>query len=98
MWLDRIELFHEMLDISRNIGHPKHWKTDLTKHDKNMIVDLNPGRYYWVVRECGTHILPRIEAEKILRQVCCRALFVIRISEIGEMHEISEVPVGSLYR
>ena len=37
---------------------PKHYVTDLTVHDRNALQTLQPAEFAWVLRNCGTHLLP----------------------------------------
>lgn len=100
MWHDKRELFQEMCKRSNEIGAPQYWKTDLTKHDRDYVVNMEPGRYYWIIRECGTHMTDSAEmCRTILRNMTTRALFEIRGGFMGEdSWEISEIPTGLLFK
>lgn len=41
---------------SKSIGWPVAYKTDLTKHDLNLIRKNKNKRFFWILREHGTHL------------------------------------------
>jgi hypothetical protein len=42
---------------AERVGWPKHYKTDLTKHDRVHMSRKNaPEEFVWVLRECGTFL------------------------------------------
>ena len=51
-----------LLAKSEEIGWHVHYKKDLTEIDKEALEELKPEKFIWVVRECGTHLLPLIES------------------------------------
>jgi len=39
------------------LGQPTHYKEDFTRHDKASVHGMDDDEtFFWVVRECGTHI------------------------------------------
>ena len=37
---------------------PKHYRDDLVVHDLAILADHKTQRFLWVLRECGTHLIP----------------------------------------
>lgn len=72
-----MEPYDLLLAKSEEIGWPVHYKKDLTEIDKEVLEELKPEKFIWVVRECGTHLLPLIEStprEKKLEITYIRAV------------------------
>ena len=37
---------------------PKHYRDDLIVHDRAILENNETQRFLWVLRECGTHLIP----------------------------------------
>ena len=99
MYYDKISLYRKMLDISREMNLPKAYKTDVTKHDKRMVVEMGEGSWYWVLRDCGSHFFSSDDLGVIrpaLTQVNVRAVFLIRCFS-ADSCSINEIPVGMFF-
>ena len=48
--------FDKLMAISEEIGLPKHFKDDLTVHDKRLLEENRPAEFYWIARTSGTHL------------------------------------------
>lgn len=49
--------YQYMLIASSQYQQPKHYHDDLYTHDLNTLVNHNPSHFFWVLRDCGTHII-----------------------------------------
>jgi hypothetical protein len=43
---------------AEKLGRPVIYKTDLTERDKAYIEENNPQEFIWILRECGTDLIP----------------------------------------
>ena len=50
------EAYRELLRISKEIGYPVIYKTDLTTFDHDAIKQFQPTKFIWCLRECGTDL------------------------------------------
>lgn len=53
-------LYMNLLEIvSDNPNLLRHYKRDLTEHDRRVLNDSKPGdRFVWILRQCGTALFP----------------------------------------
>ena len=50
--------YRAIKEESERVGWPTHFRTDLTKHDRNTLSKKDmPREFGWVLREHGTHLL-----------------------------------------
>ena len=56
----------------------KHYQTDFYKYDIERIHDIENnaqyGKYLWIIRECGTHIVTLTDGEKLSDNVYLQAI------------------------
>ena len=103
MYYDKIGLFRRMLDISREMNLPRAFKTDVTKHDRNAVMEMEAdrhggGTWYWILRDSGSHFFSVKDTEVIrsaLRQCNVRAVF--RIDGVFGDFDINEIPAGLFF-
>lgn len=58
----------QLLDESRRYCWPEHWAADLDL-DREYLNTYAPESFVWVLRDCGTHILPVVADQKDRRDV-----------------------------
>jgi hypothetical protein len=57
--MDRLEtLYNSMLAEAARVGWPAHYRNDLLVHDKDFLAAHQPMSFIWVLRECGTNVIP----------------------------------------
>jgi len=52
------QAYRAMKAKAEEVGWPRAFPTDLTKHDRMLLARKDaPAEFVWVLRECGTHLL-----------------------------------------